>query len=267
MCDVLDRFSFDARGQPAEVELYRGLGTGAFATQGTVPTGSGWPEDLALGDVTGDGAPDLVLATRSAASSWITVLPGTGGFAFAPGVEHEAQWVGTVALADVDGDGVLEAVGAGGTSLEYLPTAAALTSTPTLRTHAGNFAAALAVLDLDRDGDADVAVAALTEDGHVGELYEVTGPRSMAFTEVVDEISKASGRDVRFVSIPHGAFMDGLAEAGIPADYAWLLDYLFSTILDGRNSAVTDGVERALGRPATDFSEYARKVWGRVAVG
>jgi hypothetical protein len=49
-----------------------------------------------------------------------------------------------------------------------------------------------------------------------------------------------------------------------------MLDYLFATVLDGRNAYMTDGVERALGRPPKDFSEYARElaatdVWREVA--
>jgi hypothetical protein len=40
----------------------------------------------------------------------------------------------------------------------------------------------------------------------------------------------------------------------------WLLDYLFSTILDGRNAQLCDGVERALGRPPKDFSDFANEV-------
>ena len=36
-----------------------------------------------------------------------------------------------------------------------------------------------------------------------------------------------------------------------------LLDYLFATVLDGRNAYLTDGVQRALGRPPKDFSDYA----------
>lgn len=38
-----------------------------------------------------------------------------------------------------------------------------------------------------------------------------------------------------------------------------LLDYLFSTVLDGRNASLADGVQRALGRPPRDFAHYARE--------
>ena len=113
---------------------------------------------------------------------------------------------------------------------------------------------------IDIDDIAEIAARALSEEGHHGEVYEVTGPRLMTFAEAVAEIAEAAGRDVRYVTIPNDAFQAGLAEAGVPADAAGLLDYLFTTVLDGRNAQVTDGVQRALGRPARDFHDYAREV-------
>ena len=113
---------------------------------------------------------------------------------------------------------------------------------------------------VDVDDIADVAVAALTEDGHNGEIYEVTGPRMLTFAEVAKEISAAAGRKIQYIQIPREAFAAGIAESGAPEDIAWLLDYLFSTVLDGRNAYVCDGVQRALGREPTDFTEYARRI-------
>ncbi len=112
---------------------------------------------------------------------------------------------------------------------------------------------------VDADDIADVAVAALTEDGHAGQAYELTGPRLLTFAEAVDEIARATGRTIRYVQIPPEAFAAGVAEMGLPEDIAWLLDYLFATVLDGRNASVCDGVRRALGREPGDFAEYARR--------
>jgi uncharacterized protein YbjT (DUF2867 family) len=111
---------------------------------------------------------------------------------------------------------------------------------------------------IDVEDIADVAVAALTEDGHAGEVYEVTGPRLLTFAEAVEEIARATGREVRYTPIGIDQFAAGLAEDGVPADVAGLLRYLFGEVLDGRNAHVADGVERALGRPARDFADYAR---------
>lgn len=113
---------------------------------------------------------------------------------------------------------------------------------------------------VDADDIADVAVAALTEDGHAGEIYEVTGPRLLTFGEAATEISRAAGREVRFIRIPKEDFAASIAESGAPEDYAWLLNYLFETALDGRNAYLADGVQRVLGREPTDFSDYARRV-------
>jgi uncharacterized protein YbjT (DUF2867 family) len=106
------------------------------------------------------------------------------------------------------------------------------------------------------DDLADIAVAALTEDGQGGQLYEVTGPRLMTFGEAVAEIAQASGRDVSFETVSMEAFAAEFEQAGMSPDEVWLVNYLFSEVLDGRNESLTDGVQRALGREPRDFSEY-----------
>jgi len=115
---------------------------------------------------------------------------------------------------------------------------------------------------VDADDIADVAVAALTEDGHAGQVYELTGPRLLTFAEAVDEISRATGRVIQYVQIPHEAFAAGIAEAGLPDDIAWLLNYLFATVLDGRNASLGDGMQRALGRAARDIADFCRAAAG-----
>lgn len=115
---------------------------------------------------------------------------------------------------------------------------------------------------------ADVAVAALTEEGHHGEVYEVTGPRLMSFADIASDLSEATGRDIRYIDIPHETFVSSVAESGAPSDVVWILDYLFATVLDGRNAHLNDGVQRAMGREPKDFTEYAREIaatglWGQ----
>ena len=111
---------------------------------------------------------------------------------------------------------------------------------------------------IDAEDIADVAAAALTEDGHANRLYEVTGPRLLTFAEAVEEIARASGRPVRFVPVPLDEFAASMARQGVPADVAALMTYLFTEVLDGRNARVADGVRRALGREPRDFRDYAR---------
>ncbi|MFV1962153.1 MAG: NmrA family transcriptional regulator [Acidimicrobiia bacterium] len=115
---------------------------------------------------------------------------------------------------------------------------------------------------VDADDIADVAVAALTQEGHAGQLYELTGPRMMTFPEAVAEISRATGRQIRYHQVSPEQFSNGLADHGVPADFVWLLDYLFTTVLDGRNAHLADGVQRALGREPIDFADYVRATSG-----
>ncbi|MEL6386981.1 MAG: NAD(P)H-binding protein [Pseudomonadota bacterium] len=123
---------------------------------------------------------------------------------------------------------------------------------------------------VDVDDIADVIVAALTQDHHSGQVYEVTGPRLLTLADVAAELSRATGREITYVDVPHEGFMAEIEASGAPKDVAWMLDYLFSTVLDGRNASLTDGVARALGRPPKDFADYARDVarsgaWGQAA--
>lgn len=112
---------------------------------------------------------------------------------------------------------------------------------------------------VDADDVADVAAAALAEDRHVGEVYEVTGPRLLTFAEATETIARASGRRIRFTPIPLDAYTAALADAGLPPEVGSLIGYLFREVLDGRNASLADGVSRALGRAPRDFAEYARR--------
>ncbi len=120
---------------------------------------------------------------------------------------------------------------------------------------------------VDVDDIADVVVAALTDDRHVGQLYELTGPRLLSFRDAVAEIGKAAGRDITFMTVPIEEYTAMLAEHGLPQDFIWLLNHLFTEVL-GSKARLADGVRRALGREPRDFSDYAREaaasgVWTR----
>jgi uncharacterized protein YbjT (DUF2867 family) len=120
---------------------------------------------------------------------------------------------------------------------------------------------------VDVDDIADVAIAALTQDGHAGQLYELTGPRLVSFAEAVAQIAQASGRAIRFTRVSMAEYTAALEEARLPAQIVELIRYLFTDVLDGRNASVKDGVIRALGRPPRDFRDYVREtaatgIWG-----
>lgn len=121
---------------------------------------------------------------------------------------------------------------------------------------------------IDANDIADVAVAALTETGHSGKLYELTGPRLLTFRQAVQEISEAIGRPIQYNQLTVDQYAAMLKEYQVPDESVELVTYLFSEVLDGRNESITNGVQQALGRQPTDFSVYVRKtaasgVWNK----
>lgn len=125
---------------------------------------------------------------------------------------------------------------------------------------------------LDIDDLADIAVEALTDDRHVGQLYELTGPTSLTMAEVAAEISAAADREVGYVPVSLHQHAAEAAEHGVPPEFVEFLTYLFGEVVDGRNASTTDGVRRALGREPRDFGNYARAtaatgVWNASPVG
>jgi uncharacterized protein YbjT (DUF2867 family) len=109
---------------------------------------------------------------------------------------------------------------------------------------------------VDADDIADVAVAALTEEGHVGELYELTSPHLHTMSDIAAELSRATGRDVGYVPVSVADYAAAAAEQGVPEELVGFLTYLFSEVF-GHNAHTADGVRRALGRPARDFTAFA----------
>ncbi len=108
---------------------------------------------------------------------------------------------------------------------------------------------------VDADDIADVVVAALTDDKHIGKTYELSGPRLLSYSDVAAELSKATGRDIKYISVTNEEYRAVLRENGLPEEFA----DLFTMILDGRNAHLVHGVEEALGRPPKDFADFARE--------
>ena len=113
---------------------------------------------------------------------------------------------------------------------------------------------------VDTDDIADVVVAALTNEQHHEQIYQLTGPQLLTFPEVVREIAQASGRRIQFSPITMDAYMAMLKEQGVPDDYIWLINYLFTTVLGTPgNDEVTHDIEKVLGRKPKAFSQYVEE--------
>lgn len=111
----------------------------------------------------------------------------------------------------------------------------------------------------DTDDIADVVVEALLDHQYSGKLLELTGPSLWTFKEVVHEIASATNREIQFHSISLADYTNILRSHKVPDAYIWLINYLFTNVLDGRNSTTTDTIQQVLGRPAKDFSTYVKE--------
>jgi len=110
---------------------------------------------------------------------------------------------------------------------------------------------------VDVDDIAEVAVAALTDDGHSGQLYEITGPRLIGFDEAATELSGAIGRAIGYVPITLEQFHEEMTGIGGPM-IADVFTGICRETLDGRNEWLGDGVQRALGREPRDFAAFCQ---------
>ena len=125
---------------------------------------------------------------------------------------------------------------------------------------------------VDTDDIADVAVEALLHDKHNGEIYQLTGPRLLTFKEVIQEISEVTGREIAFTPIALPAYTGVMKQQGVPADFVWLVEYLFSEVLGNpSNSEITHDIENVLGRKPKDFSQYVKEttatgIWNPITI-
>jgi uncharacterized protein YbjT (DUF2867 family) len=108
---------------------------------------------------------------------------------------------------------------------------------------------------VDVDDVAEVAAAAFLDDRHVGQVYEVTGPRLLTFADALDLVGRHLGHPIRYLQVGADEMLAGLVATGVPPAEATELVELFVTILDGRNASLADGVQRALGRPPRDLAD------------
>lgn len=113
------------------------------------------------------------------------------------------------------------------------------------------------------DDIAAVAALTLTEEGHEGKGYTLTGPEALTVTEVAEHISAAAGRHVRYADPGPDAVRAALLDAGAPADFAGYVGELFRLALtSGAMAAITDAIPALAGRPATPFAEFAADAAG-----
>lgn len=112
---------------------------------------------------------------------------------------------------------------------------------------------------VDVDDIADVVVEALTDSKHSQKIYELTGPELLSFESATSQIATALNRAISYSEINMEEYVAALKSYQLPDDFIWLIHYLFSEVLDGRNESLTNDIQNILGRRPTSFKEYVSK--------
>jgi uncharacterized protein YbjT (DUF2867 family) len=111
---------------------------------------------------------------------------------------------------------------------------------------------------------AAVAAVALTQPGHAGAHYDVTGPEALSYADVAAKLSTAAGRQITYVAVPDETVRQALLGAGMSEWFADALVGLYQEYrrsgTDGYAAQVTDTVERLTGRPARSLDDLLREV-------
>jgi uncharacterized protein YbjT (DUF2867 family) len=105
---------------------------------------------------------------------------------------------------------------------------------------------------------AQVAAVALTEPGHTGMTYTITGPAAVTHREIAHAIGQALGRQVRFMDISPADFADALRKLGVPP---WQVDGLvedYAHYSRGEAAEVHPTVREVTGSEPRDVASFAR---------
>jgi uncharacterized protein YbjT (DUF2867 family) len=98
----------------------------------------------------------------------------------------------------------------------------------------------------------------LTEEGHEGKVYELTGPEAISHREIAEKLSKVLGRPVEHVEVSFEDARGGMIGLGMPEWLADALAELFEVRQAGYTSGVTDTVAQITGREPRGYEQFAR---------
>jgi uncharacterized protein YbjT (DUF2867 family) len=105
---------------------------------------------------------------------------------------------------------------------------------------------------------ADVAIVALTESGHEGKIYNLTGSEALTHTEMAEHLSTALGRQITFTDIPPAVMREAVIGFGMPE---WQADGLLEDYAHYRRneaSEIASGIQDATGKAPCRFADFAR---------
>ena len=102
----------------------------------------------------------------------------------------------------------------------------------------------------------EVMATVLTEDGHEGQSYELTGPELLSFADVADRFSQALGKTIEYVDVPMDGYMEKIAPFLQNEWHVNAVKQLFGEIAEGGLDYTTDTMKKILGREPTSVKQF-----------
>lgn len=115
------------------------------------------------------------------------------------------------------------------------------------------------IASIDIGDLAEIAAVVLTNPGHEGKIYPLTGPEALTMTEVAERLSAATGKTIKYINVPPEDVRKAQLAAGVPPYIADALAELFAERRKGKESQVWPIAQTLLGRRPTSFAEFAAR--------
>lgn len=111
---------------------------------------------------------------------------------------------------------------------------------------------------IDPQDIAAVAALALTQPGHEGRIYELTGGELLTAAQQTEILSRVLGKPIRYVDVPPSAAREGMLKSGMPPIVADAVIEVFTFVRDGQVAQTTDTFEQVVGRKPRTFEAWCR---------
>lgn len=98
-------------------------------------------------------------------------------------------------------------------------------------------------------------MAVLTGEGHENKTYELGGDEAWSFAEYAAEISRQTGKEIRYTPVSTEQYAAILTGAGVPGPFAEMLANVDAAIAEGELEVTTGDLSRLAGRPTTPLAD------------
>ncbi len=106
---------------------------------------------------------------------------------------------------------------------------------------------------------AEVAAIALTQSGHSGQAYELTGSELFTIGEMVQVVAQVLGKPIQYVDIPPIAAKLFMLKSGMDKALVNALMEMLASLRKNEGSIVTDTVQRLTGHAPQTFEAWCRE--------